>query len=315
MPLRAKPWRQESFVPSPLPGPPHPSSPHQAERPPLGGDPSKSWGFAERGRSCASPVARRRVCSALPSRGGAGTGSPQSHHVPQTPPAAAPCSAALAGAGWVHAPVLGVMGLPAKTLPGAGSTQSWGAAPPFFWAARCLLAGWGEGEGRRRCWRTQQRLQFVARSHLGCASASTIREQPRHLEDFSAPASSRGPGRAQAHSLPVSCFPTAGFAPSPQQGSARIAPRSSRARPRFPRGCHAPALTHAASTVASPRPRRSHGEGRRPLTPGELRTHRGCSRQAGEGCGGLCSAPQAQHLPSQPAPPFPCSGDGCRWPH
>lgn len=207
MPLRAKPWRQESFVPSPLPGPPHPSSPHQAERPPLGGDPSKSWGFAERGQSCASPVARRRVCSALPSRGGAGTGSPQSHHVPQTPPAAAPCSAALAGAGWVHAPVLGVMGLPAKTLPGAGSTQSWGAAPPFFWAARCLLAGWGEGEGRRRCWRTQQRLQFVARRRLGCAIASTIREQPPHLEDFSAPASSRGPGRAQARPPPPCSFP------------------------------------------------------------------------------------------------------------
>lgn len=36
-----------------------------------------------------------------------------------------------------------------------------------------------------------------------------------------------------------------------------------------------------------------------------LRTHRGCSRQAGEGCTGLCSAPQAQHLPSQPAPPPP----------
>lgn len=304
MPLRAKPWRQESFVPSPLPGPPHPSSPHQAERPPLGGDPSKSWGFAERGRSCASPVARRRVCSALPSRGGAGTGSPQSHHVPQTPPAAAPCSAALAGAGWVHAPVLGVMGLPAKTLPGAGSTQSWGAAPPFFWAARCLLAGWGEGEGRRRCWRTQQRLQFVARSHLGCASASTIREQPRHLEDFSAPASSRGPGRAQAHSLPVSCFPTAGFAPSPaaRQRSHRTPHLPGTAQPRFPRGCHAPALTHAASTVASPRPRRSHGEGRRPLACGHTGAAPGRQGRDARGC--------AQHpklstfLPS-PLPPLP----------
>lgn len=176
-------------------------------------------------------MARRRVCSALPSHGGAGTGSPRNHHIPQTPPAAAPCSAALAGAGWAHAPVLGVMGLPAKTLPGAGSTQSWGAAPPFFWAARCLLAGWGEGEGRRRCWRTQQRLQFVARSHLGCAITSTIREQPQHLEDFSAPASSRGvPAGLRLIPSPFPASPPPASLRPPQQGSARIAPHTSQAR-------------------------------------------------------------------------------------
>lgn len=152
-------------------------------------------------------------------------------------------------------------GLPAKTLPGAGSTQSRGAAPPLCSHSE-VPAGW-PGRGRRQvvvlenpaaaaicCQKAFRMCQHLARH-------STIREQPRHLEDFSAPASSGGPGRAQAcpHllalSLPVSCFPPASLRP-PQQGSARIAPRSSRARPRLPRGCHAPALTHAASATASP---------------------------------------------------------------
>lgn len=211
-------------------------------------------------------------------------------------------------------------GLPAKTLPGAGSTQSWGAAsPPLRWqrAARCLLAGRGEGEGRRRCRRSQHQVKFVARRHSGCADVSPgARPSGRSLDTLSIPQPLLPPGGpARLRLAPPSLrFPSL----FPASRRLRSVPRSTAALGSHPatppRGCHAPALTHAASAAASPRPRGSRREGRRPLArlgsfaPGELRTHVGTPGllpAGGRGRPWAVLSTGAQHLPAVPPLPFP----------
>lgn len=211
-------------------------------------------------------------------------------------------------------------GLPAKTLPGAGSTQSWGAAsPPLRWqrAARCLLAGRGEGEGRQRCRRSQHQVKFVARRHSGCAGASPgARPSGSGLDTLSIPQPLLPPGGpARLRLAPPSLrFPS----PFPASRRLRSVPRSTAALGSHPatppRGCHAPALTHAASAAASPRPRGSRREGRRPLArlgsfaPGELRTHVGTPGllpAGGRGRPWAVLSTGAQHLPAVPPLPFP----------
>lgn len=185
-------------------------------------------------------------------------------------------------------------GLPAKTLPGAGSTQSRGAAPPLCSHSE-VPAGW-PGRGRRQaavlenpaaaaicCQKTFRMCQHLARH-------STIREQPRHLEDFSAPASSRGSRQGSGSPPPPCSFPPrfllpAGFAPSP---AARQ--RSDRTPQLAGTAPAPPGLPRSGSHARSQR----HG-----IAPGPT----GAAGRAGG------------RSPSAASPRGRRSGDGCRWPH